>query len=129
MVYFRHYATDRMPSFLTKRRLKVLHYLAARRWFRPQTQLRLQCEALDSLLKLDHYLWLDHRGLTSGFLWHWLAVLVFQAMRPLHCFIIPYNYFRFFFDEVKQHCDNDNVRFTAIERSVAFTSLDSVIPN
>ena len=37
----------------------MLLSLVARRWFRPQTQLRLRCEALNSWLKLDDCLWLD----------------------------------------------------------------------
>ena len=46
--------------FLTRSWLKaMLHSLVARRWFRPQTQKRLRCEALNIWLKLDDCLWLD----------------------------------------------------------------------
>ena len=45
---------------LTQSWLKaMLHSLVARRWFRPQTQWRLRCEARNSELKLDDCLWLD----------------------------------------------------------------------
>ena len=55
-VYFRHYEADCMPSFNP---IMVEGYFVVWRWFRPQTQWRLRCEARNSWLKPDDCLWLD----------------------------------------------------------------------
>ena len=72
---------------LTQSWLKaMLNSLVARRWFRPQTQWWLRCEALKIWLKLDDCLWLDPPWFNKWF----SLVLVFKAIRPLHCFIIVF---------------------------------------
>ena len=46
------------------------------------------CEALNSWLKLMIVFGCARRGLTSGFLYLWLAGLVFKAMSPLFHFSV-----------------------------------------
>ena len=64
--------------------------LVARQWFRPQTQWRLRCEALNSWLKLDDCLWLDPPWFNQWFSLALACSVDILVMSQLHCFIIVF---------------------------------------